>query len=494
MEELVRLGDGYNLKIHLERNFFKHKAKLSEEFLSRENYYLDMGARRTFHKMVDCFVESINFCFNSAPEICENYFTLCENVRSGEYGVENLEKERLSQDILDYVCGSEKLIQAIHQYITDTYTIMIEGEHQDNQLQFKDSYARALHRSVIMFRLTVPIMNEYLKFHNLRKDDYLYMEMMGRVFTLFNYNDENPEEPLNLGNKIQKFVEIAVANTLYSDKVIWTYLLNQSITEKTVAIDIQRNLLCNILPKMENNKSVVSFFIVVIRNSLQFQFTTNFKHTYRPVSIMSSSSGDVNPFMRLEQHLTKTRSELELLMHSIDLEEFIDTNFHALDYPEDLAEFYYHNAVIFSSQTKILNILANYFIGDGVSVSSLSREYYIKFAIIAQYWLDQNGFPFMAFSMLARPSSDRLISYNFKRVKSVIEVTESEIYKRVLKKYEHCGIDMNQKDLVLDFVAELINTDYEFYTLPDGSTYEPSEEVPSVKSAIVEVLRFIEEI
>lgn len=489
---LFSLTEDKEIRIHLELPYFKSKIKdndVMRKYIAGCNF-LNFKQRRIFHKPLPLFLETMELCFREAPAVAIPYMEAIYDIRQGMF--ENSEEGKLK--LVDYlvknICNAEGVIKCFADEVTRTYTIEIEGEHQDNQLQFKDSYARALHRSAYMMRLLVPLLNEFMVLHNIRKDEWLFLEAVGRIFDIYNYNDEIEGERLNLANKIQKFVEISVSNTLYSDKVIWAYLENQGINDKTVALDIHRNIMCNILPKLEGNRSIVSFFVVVIRHQLRYQFTAKFKTSYRPLSVTSGGNNDASPFMRIEQHLCKSRSELELTMNRLDLVEFIEREFENVEISKELLDYYTNHGMIFTTQTKLVDLFVARYVGRGLNIGLLSRLQYIKLCLIVQAWMNENGFPFLAFVMLGRPLKNTIVNHNFKRAKSVLEVTETKEYQALIKEYAYLKGSISS-DIVLGFIAELINSDFEVYILPDGTTYEPSEDVPSIRSAIVELINFI---
>lgn len=448
---------------------------------------IDMTKKRVFHKTIENFANEIDNAFKAIPGLALAYLTVVGEIDS------ELEKFPVTEDgrmalvckIDEEICNFEGLTEYIFQHVEETFDINIESEtNKENQLQFTNVYAKRIIASAMLSRIVFPILCHWMAAHAIKKEEDAFLELIARVFEYFNVDDTG--EPLNLLMKLQKFVATSVDNTLYSDQVIWRYLKNLSINERTVALDIHRNLMCNIIPKLETNRSVVSFFHVVIKKQIEFQFTSNFKMSYKPIMAIRTDDENTNPFIKIEQRLVRNVSELNVIMIKEDVRNFIKKNNVLTD---DELDYHLANVTIHSAQTRLVGFFISKVVGRGIPALTLSKKEYIQMLFIAKAWLEQFHYNFIGHILLGIPVPKHTVKRNFHKGKHLLEITQSQIYTEIEARYTLMGNKIDQS-VIISFIGEIINTDFEFYTLPDGSKYS-SKEVPTLKTVMVELLTFI---
>ena len=109
---------------------------------------------------------------------------------------------------------------------------------------------------------------------------------------------------------------------------------------------------------------------------------------------------NVNPFVKIEQRLIKTTSELDLLLIEQDIKKYLNDN---SKLTEEELEYHLQNVVIHTAQTRLLNSFIMQQIGFGVHILSLNKEEYIKFLFIAKDWFENNGYKFLSVILLGAP-------------------------------------------------------------------------------------------
>lgn len=281
-----------------------------------------------------------------------------------------------------------------------------------------------------------------------------------------------------------KFVESAVSNTLYSDKVIWNYLRNKSITDKTLGIEIHRNIMCYILPKTKLNTSIISFFHVVVTSQIDFQFTSKFKVEYRPIQTTKIDSESSNPFARMEQKLSRSGSEIDNIMMKKDVSRFIRT-FEDLIIDYDIDEMV-QIFNIHSLQTKLVSFFLQSQLSK-VNIYFLDRIEYIKLTLIAEHWFRNNGFTFIADILLSKPvhNNDKSSSLTRKGSKLLSQITSSCLFTKVFNKYAHMGEEI-EDSILIKFIGEIVSTEFVSIFSDDDSI------VTNPKQVAIEVLEFID--
>jgi hypothetical protein len=446
---------------------------------------LSLNNRRVFHKTIDIFATELSNALQAVPEILEPYLLINKMILDNEFSLE--ERIPLIDLINEHICSNESLVHYILQFVEENYKVDIEypvKKDTQNALQITNTHAKRIIASAIMARITMPLVCSYMKHHNLKKEIDCFLELMGRIIDCFNFDDNG--EVIELGVKLQKYVAVQVDNTLYSDQVIWRYLKNISIDNHSVAIDIHRNLLTNIIPKLEVNRSVVSYFHAVIQKQLEYQFTSNFKLTYKPISSIRTDTDAVNPFVTMEQRLLKNSSELSYILIKFDIENFIEEH---SELDEDDLNYHLNNIVIHTAQTQILEFFISKQLGRGIPILSLSKKEYVEVLFIAKKWFEDNGYNFISFILLGIPIPKHTVRRNFNKGKHLLEIIHSTVYKDIEKQYSKIGVKVNET-VIISFLGSILNTDFDFYTMPDGQYFKTTNE-PSLRTVMVELLTFI---
>jgi len=457
----------------------------------------NFSKRRVFHKSLDLIAEDVSTLFSVAPHLVLPYMAIKQLIDSKELEYNNEGKQILIEYIDENILYDDKLIEFISNYVEESYNICIEGTTKNNQLQFKDSHAKAILKVALAFRFVIPLLAHAMHVYGEKKDDKLFLEMFSKITEYFAQEEIDEETGevvfVDINIKIQKFVETSVQNTLYSDKVIWNYLANKSVNDKIVAIEIHRSIITSMLPKLQLNKSIVSFFHVIIKKQLEYIFTAKFKVDYKPITAIRTDSDSVNPYVKIESKLVRSGSEVMNTMNKVDIRIFIDMYKDMID--QERFNFYLSNEnefVIHTAQSKLLTFFVKKNIGN-ISVYSLNRLEYIQLVLIAREWFNRSKMPFITYMMLARPVPDSTQrKVNFTKGKASLEVISSKLYGKLSKEYAHLGHDL-ENDPILQFLGEITSTDFQFYTDYDGSTYSPKEEI-NRKIANVELMRFIDQL
>lgn len=461
------------------------KLTKNKELRALGGQTISLNNRRVFHKTIDIFAKELSDALVAVPSILEPYLQLNKMIISGEF---SLEERIVLVDMIDeHICANQELLHYVLNFVEENYTVDIEypvKKDTQNALQITNIHAKRIIASSIMARITMPLVCSYMKFHNLKKENTCFMELMDRILKWLNFDDNG--EVIDLGIKIQKYVAVQVDNTLYSDQVIWKYLKNLSIDNHSVAIEIHRNLLTNIIPKLEVNRSVVSYFHAVIQRQLEYQFTSNFKLTYKPISSIRVDSESINPFVTMEQRLLKNTSELSYILLKLDVENYIRAN--SCISASDL-EYHLNKIVIHSAQTQILEFFISKQIGRGIPVLALSKKEYVEMLFIAKKWFEENGYNFVSFILLGIPIPKHTVRRNFNKGKHLLEIIHSTVYKDIEKQYNKIGAKVNET-VIIAFLGSILNTDFDFYIMPDGKPFNTSTE-PSLKTVMVELLTFI---
>lgn len=468
-------------------NFLNNEktAKIVEETGRVWNSILniDFRKRRSFCNDIEYFKTTLEYFFDKCPEYCIPYIDLYVEINKGYYNEEN-RKEII--DLLSTFLDDSPLIQMVFDFVIENYNITIEDPEKDiRQLQFNDLYAKRILMTSVLSRLTLPLIFFYIDKMNLRKDDELQFNMVSYGFSKFNTDDEG--NPLNMSIKLQKYVDSVVQKTLYSDKVIWNYVESMGLNPIIVGLQINNVLVCNIVPKLLINNSIVSYLSVVTTKQLEFLFSKNFAVDYRPIAIIKNDNENSSPLTRIENRILKNKSELDLRIIHNTLKKFFDLYEDIID--KTLLEWYLDNITIHSAQVRLLKFFINEHLGNEVCISMLSKEQYVKLCLLAKSWYEYNGYSYIGWLIFSKPHERNYLRRNFRKGKLLMEIITSRTYKSLKDEYTFLSED-RMEEVVVGFIAEISNTNFVSYEYPYG-TYSDGEETHPA-TIVAQLLDYIE--
>ena len=458
----------------------------------------NISKKRIFISILDRICEDLNYLFKSTEgEFIFNRFVDIKN---------KMEKYEFSKykDLIQYV--TETLISnlevsnIIYDKVKNTYNINIETDKNKNEeLEFRNVHAKMIIAIGYYSRILIPILADYINLENNRRKhkrgdmafyDNMFLDMYYRVFEVYRIDEYGNE--VDLATKIFRFVASAVDNTSYSDKVIWDYLKNKAINEKNLTIRLFRQVVKDIIPKLEDNKSVVSFLHVVIKKQIEFQFTQNFKITYKPITSIKTDKGEnsVNPFTKMEQKLVKA-DEAMFIYSKESIHQYLTKPINSFKIKKDELEYLMNNLQINTFQPKIVNFFISKKLNGG-NAYQCSRHEFMQLLIHTRNWLLDSNFKLLAAVMTAN------IVYNnpkktIGRGKIVNDMYDSKIYNSIVSKYSAIENRIKNYNVLNDFMAEIINTDFAVLDMY-SSNKEYFEKENFKENVISECLEFLEKL
>jgi len=339
-----------------------------------------------------------------------------------------------------------------------------------------------------MSRLVIPLICTYMAVNDIKKESDITINVFNRIFQAFNI-DENGEE-IDLAAKITKFTMSSINHTTYSDKVIWEYLKNISVNENIMAIDLFRKIVRDTIPKLDINKSVVSFLHVVIKQQIQYQFTQNIKITFKPISQIRTDNSDsnVSPFARVEMRLVNA-NEMSYILDKENIKNLIEKR--KMRFSSEELMYYVRNVQPNSLQIKLMTHYINS--QDRVNVLQCNREEYIYLLMFTRQWLIEQRY-FILAAMITSGVKPRAGRRQLNKGKLVTEIIQSRSYATVLSKYSLVKEKIEENKSIITLIGDMLNTEFlyvpGFKGSPDLEHHLNVEDNP--KLLISEVLSFLE--
>lgn len=326
------------------------------------------------------------------------------------------DKEYFTDKIYE-ILEEEELFEFIDSYIDETYTLNLDEKIDSNPKNDKnDEYAitdrmnKVILKTSVVTRLLIPLICEGILM-NPQNDLYLL------TCAIMNTFDEGTTR---VHNKIYKFVEFRTERTSYSDKIIWNFLERRGIDRSIVITDLYKSLFIEIIPKMDNNRSAVSYFDVVLRNKIKFIFTYSYPINYKSIE---TNDRELDERDKMEIHLLQ-KDPYQLHINQISIDEMVKD----IDIPE---EYMYLTRQNNPFATEFLKFVFN---DEGFDVMLADSEQRAKLILLAREDLINSGFNLMAELIMGIIiPNDRRIT-NRRRLTDKIE--SSEEGKRFRKKYK----------------------------------------------------------
>lgn len=453
-----------------------------------------IGRKRVYVSIIEKITDDLDFFFKVYPEFAEMYLTAVMNIREGQYehsldeDGKNVATEFI-QGIADIIVRDEKLVQLIRDKVNSEYTITIETRSGEEELQFKDSYAKLVICISIMCRLVIPLLCVYMDTNDIKKEGNVTIDLFHTVFQMFNVDDTGVE--VDLPVKITRFIGSQVTNTLYSDKVIWDYLKNISVNDNNMVLDLFKKIIRDTIPKLDINKSIVSFLHVVIKQQIMYQFTQNIKINFKPISQVRTDSNDsnVSPFTRVETRLVSA-NEMQYVIDKENIKNFIDRR--RSKYSGDEIAHYMRHVQPNTLQIKLMTHYINS--QDRIDVMLCNREEYMYLLLITRQWMLDHRYQTLA-ALLTSGLMAKGGRRNLKKGKLVTEVMSSKTYQNILAKYTLVREKIEENKSIINLIGDILTT--EFSTIP---TYKNNENLESYVAAmednpkplISEILSFLE--
>lgn len=344
----------------------------------------------------------------------------------------------------------------------------------NEELQFTDTHTKIILKSSFLIKSIIPLIFLMINKDDPKNKDKFSLECYGICFNTFK------EEDIDILNKIHKIVNSRIRTTHYSDRPIWNLLKTMSIDPNTVCTDFYKKIILDIIPKLDYDKSVISFLHATLKNLLSYLFRYNFEIDYRPINLCDISDENnerLTNFERLEFHI-KQQDESEgycvdaklkgLLISILKNKEFKITK-KEIDYYKDKIQ-------INPIQNNLLFLYLAKYVGRFNASYNMKYGDYVICLIHFKKWLKANNLNFLSNWITATFPAE------FKKDKKVINTKDftnnlinSKGYKFIMEKKFKYMSEQLSKNLILPKIISSIYVNKPEYT-PSYEEFKDSEE------------------
>lgn len=440
--------------IQIQTNGFSIAIEKRFEVETTDNNFFPINRKRVYLSILDKVVNDLKYIFENYEDFIDKYIEAKLTVDEAD---ECDTEEGFITYMEEFIIKDEVLQSIIRERVNDEYNITIENNTNGNEeLQFKDSYAKLLICSSMMCRVILPFICAFMERHDIKKEQDFTVRTFTGIFKVFN-KDENGDF-VDLPSKITCFITSAVDNTLYSDKVIWEYLKNLSINDRTLQMDLFRKVIRDTLPKLDINRSVVSFLHVVIKQQIIFTFTQNVKINFHPITQIrtENSDGAMSQFTRVEMRLVAA-DEMSYLMDKETIHGIVSK----LKSKYTKKEFDYFLKNISSNPIQVRLVSSHINSQDRVNLMLCNREEYVYMLMSAYEWFSTKGFPHLAALVISKiaPKEDQPPPRKgFARSKIISEVIQSKSYKTIIDRFALVSGRLEESKTVVAIIGDVVST------------------------------------
>ena len=387
----------------------------------KEKYEL-YAEKRNMRKIIDKMVEVLNLMSKTCPGFNQWYKEVLMDLEKINYDMstneitpdEEAAIEKYAISLADQFTSNRQLVPLIRSWIDVQYSIDMDSqsaksENKNEELQFLDSHAKSILCSTAMIRMVIPIIGTFAYYNSEKKinQDAIFNIVFTRIIELFQVD-------ALIINKLTKLVESRVKTSIYSNKVMWTYLENMGVTPESTITNIRRSLICEIIPKLEYDKSVISMFAAVIKRQLEFLFTENFKIQFKPIAInhndtkeepidfikIYSKDEGITTLMELD-----VQDSVNMVLHKINKNPHNDADFVPITISQ-LDEVFYGSPYFPINEYQkfiVFNIMSSF---SGIPYRAfyhMTRQLYARAIILSYHILIRNSMPTLAKLLISVP-------------------------------------------------------------------------------------------
>lgn len=430
-----------------------------------------INKKRNFIPITSEICIIINYVFkNKDEEIILDYMKLKTKIMVKK----QKEKEYLEENFINDITVlliKEAVIKYIDKYIEDSYTIELDKITSNNrttinkELQFTDDHAKVTLKASMLMKYVIPIITTYISFHPVKSVDDLLYNIFSSFFKYFKSGE------INILNKIFKLIESRITATRYSDQVIWSYLKNVSITNDNLTRIFNKKIISNVIPKIQNNKNVISFLHVVIKNLIMYQFTYNFAISYKPLNLNKTDSEGLSDFDKLEINMVRADESYDII-NSLTIEKEIKFLLKKYDLKIGKSELEYYKSTIYVNkvQTNFLFLFFSKYTRNYRLLYNCNYTIYVKLLILFKKWLEKYGFVTLAKYITAVPEKiTEKKTFNKRQI--LAKVLDFNKYEHLLKKkYPYIQDIIIGKSIIIKLI---INLKYnKFFEIPTYAEYK----------------------
>lgn len=396
--------------------------------------------RRNYHSLAPQIVYDYNMILN-APE-CDDFIYYVMEVKANIVEIKEayLEQEKgfiVKKKMTDFekkakmvldkedrlfliekvntITDLDYLFDYISDFVEEHYELNLDAKIDVNEKNLEYAITDHINKTVlktsIVARLLIPLINE------INMNETEIYKLFTRVMNKFDGDTHLTKD------KLYKFIELRVNRTKYSDSTIWDFLSTRAVDSTLFISELNRRILNEIVAKLEYNKSIVSYFDVIIRFKLKFLFTYNYNVNYKTIKTNDKEFDDKD---KLESRLNNS-DVYDRQINTLSIQMMCD----AIEVNEDEYDLDYIANLSNPFTTKFLEI---FYYDEGFQVILATKEQRAKLIVCMRETLLENGFEIIPELIMSNIDVTERKSTNRKKIDA--DIVQSQKYKKFEKEYK----------------------------------------------------------
>lgn len=448
-------ADKTNKLIRINFDLLDNEIEIPEDFIT-----FSIRKRRTYVGIIDQIVDALNETYDSVQhKIIIPMISIASKIHEEE---DYTETDFLHD--LNTLLINDDLIEAISNHVEETYEVDLndnikKSNNLNEQLLYKDSHAKVILKASRLIKITAPVFCEFIEVYDIKNDNDFIFNLVKTYFEHFSSD-------MNIPNKLYKLAYSRVAKTQYSDKMYWSYIASRAIDINTTSKRFYKRLMRNILIKLEQNRSIVSFIHVVLKNYMKYELLTNYDIHYDSKNLKQTDKDGLSEFDKLEVKLLR-RDEGKVIINRLTVNSSIIALCRQYDYDISEPEFRYYldNVRVNKVQNNLMQMFYADKFGCYNTLFSSSGKEYIMLLIIFKKWLKDNNFPILSKLVVGQPDMNFKPDRISKR-KFMEKLIESEKFKELHEnQYRFITQNLLDSNVIVSLLSTL--TSNTFIELPD---------------------------
>jgi hypothetical protein len=353
-------------------DFYKYFGLTTDDPVFKAAGVFSLSKKRTFNKVQEDIANRIATIFINNTDCIHNYYELSIRVEDTRQYLNSIKENRkikvgytqdfdsYRKDFPDFLLPSELLDAALNlvRENKDLFLQLVDGKSQvdeenkyKEELQFTSEHCMVILATAYASNFVLPLCVNYVDALSMPDTDTLLIDLMINIIEILSEGRD-----INLLNKLMKLIDSRITVTKYSDKVMWNYLPNVGINSSEYIVSQLRKLIVDIIPKLEMDKNVVNYLHVVIKNQLQYLFSSNFPINYKPLATVLEPD-EASIFDRNHQDAAITKSEIEESIAKNAIEDLIKRLNAQNPVNANEVNHYINNLKVSKEQQILLNLL-----------------------------------------------------------------------------------------------------------------------------------------
>ena len=352
------------------------------------------------------------------------------------------------------------IYEKVKKMVEDNYRIDLSQTNTENikyseSLEFTNDHAKLLLVVSVIIKMLIPLILHYITLYKDRKEIHNFYLYYKPIFEII-----EEEEHVNLYGKLFNSINVKVNLSETKNKLIWDkYEMEQEDTATYTEELLDKNIIVDNVFKYLFIKNIIAFNSVIIDTQLDFFVIKNLNINMREISTEKDSEG-LSSLDKLEMNTIKIDESL-VVLSKINIKQTIKRikRQMKIEISKEEINFYKRFLVITDiGRSLVFYFYAKYF--DGYrDLKSITKVQYIQLMILMKHALQLRGDIYLP-QILSGGISGRINARTIHNSKLLDKITESEVYKNIIKEKYSSLSGMGKSDIIISLLSMLINTQF----------------------------------